>query len=59
MPSQRFKTGDEVQLKSGGPIMTVEKYSGEHMVVCIWFEGGKGDKKSDSFLEDTLKPFKR
>ena len=60
MPEQRFKTGDQVQLKSGGPIMTVEKYAGENTVTCIWFEGGgKGDKKSDKFIEDTLKPFKR
>lgn len=58
MSEQRFKTGDQVQLRSGGPIMTVEKYSGEKMVACIWFEGGRGDKKSDNFLEDTLKPFK-
>ena len=59
MSEQMFKVGDEVQLKSGGPIMTVAQYSGEKMVTCIWFEGGKGDKKSDSFVENTLKKFQR
>ena len=59
MAERMFKAGDQVQLQSGGPIMTVENYSGEKMVTCIWFEGGKGAKKSDSFVEDTLKKFKR
>jgi uncharacterized protein YodC (DUF2158 family) len=43
--SEQWKVGDEVQLKSGGPIMTVIKvgtYEGEPGVVCTWF--GKDNK---------------
>lgn len=37
-----FKPGDEVQLKSGGPSMTVEGYGtfqGKQKVRCKWFDG--------------------
>jgi len=44
----KFEKGDEVRLKSGGPVMTVEgigDYSFgagiEDGVVCIWFEGAE------------------
>ncbi|MEL7231703.1 MAG: DUF2158 domain-containing protein [Pseudomonadota bacterium] len=37
-----FEKGDIVQLKSGGPQMTVKAVN-EQMVFCIWFE-----KKSSS-----------
>lgn len=45
-----FKKGDLVQLKSGGPTMTVEKVgtfgggmgvSGYSGAACVWFEGAK------------------
>jgi uncharacterized protein YodC (DUF2158 family) len=43
-----FNKGDVVQLKSGGPIMTVAElgdftYGGgpEHGVKCIWFDRGR------------------
>jgi len=38
--NQEFKTGDTVQLKSGGPIMTVKEQSGRD-VYCQWFAGKK------------------
>ena len=41
-----FKTGDVVQLKSGGPKMTVTGYSstgGRAEVYCTWFAGAKSD----------------
>lgn len=33
-----FKVGDIVQLKSGGPPMTVKALDGDD-VICMWFEG--------------------
>jgi len=39
-----FKVGDTVQLKSGGPDMTVTRIGtsgGDPMVWCAWFEGTK------------------
>jgi uncharacterized protein YodC (DUF2158 family) len=38
-----FEAGDVVQLKSGGPLMTVEQVgkggmTGEDTVWCVWFE---------------------
>jgi len=38
-----FEPGDVVQLKSGGPLMTVEQIgqdsmTGEDTVWCVWFE---------------------
>jgi uncharacterized protein YodC (DUF2158 family) len=39
----QFQAGDVVQLKSGGPKMTVESTEaiggGKTFVDCIWFEG--------------------
>lgn len=54
MPGKRFKTGDIVQLKSGGPKMTVQGYEGIHAryVECQWFAGSK--LSEGSFEEDTL-----
>jgi uncharacterized protein YodC (DUF2158 family) len=36
--SDKFQAGDMVQLKSGGPIMTVQGYSAaeNNMVECFW-----------------------
>jgi uncharacterized protein YodC (DUF2158 family) len=49
--AEQFKVGDVVQLKSGGPLMTVGEVSDE--IWCVWFE--KSDKKGDTFHPDTLK----
>ena len=35
-----FQPGDVVQLKSGGPRMTVENVTGDE-VECVWFEKNK------------------
>jgi uncharacterized protein YodC (DUF2158 family) len=51
----QFKEGDTVQLKSGGPIMTVEKggtYGGQYKLACIWFEGSK--KMQGTFSPSSL-----
>jgi uncharacterized protein YodC (DUF2158 family) len=51
MPS--FKPGDVVQLKSGGPEMTVKEVSGEpEHVWCVWFL--KGEERKGSYPAATL-----
>lgn len=53
--SAAFKAGDVVQLKSGGPKMTVmyvgDRY-GDEAVFCVWFEGPR--KMEDMFPPETL-----
>jgi len=51
-----FAPGDLVQLKSGGPVMTVEiidkdSITGRDAVFCVWFEknGNKQEVKKDAF----------
>ena len=42
--ASEIRIGDEVQLKSGGPIMTVTKIwaeRGQTMVRCDWLDRGK------------------
>lgn len=56
-----FQPGDEVQLKSGGPVMTVERTGKDHrtqdvVVFCVWFhtEGKKQILSRDSFIPATI-----
>jgi uncharacterized protein YodC (DUF2158 family) len=39
-----FNVGDTVQLKSGGPIMTVEELGSDNYVCCLWFEKSKMER---------------
>ena len=36
--AMQFDVGDTVNLKSGGPLMTVEHFVEESYVGCVWFE---------------------
>lgn len=45
-----LKAGDVVQLKSGGPRMTVKEVNGSE-VVCVWFAG---EKRETAVFEDVL-----
>jgi len=36
-----FNVGDTVQLKSGGPIMTVHSIEDRDAVYCVWFDANK------------------
>jgi uncharacterized protein YodC (DUF2158 family) len=52
-----FQLGQTVQLKSGGPRMTVTELSsgpqGRTIVSCIWFDGQK--QMHGNFSEEALK----
>ena len=60
---QKFTKGDVVRLKSGGPIMTIEKYKWEtgwdyshesdHVVICTWFDLN-GKLESRPFEQDAV-----
>lgn len=54
--AQQFKTGDIVQLKSGGPKMTVREPSSsrEGVIYCQWFAGSK--LENGAFPMDSLEP---
>ncbi len=52
--NQEFKTGDTVQLKSGGPIMTVVRYEDKE-VYCQWFVGEYDKVNWANFVPGTLR----
>lgn len=59
-----FQPGDEVQLKSGGPVMTVERTGKDQrtqddVVFCVWFhtEGKKQILSRDNFIPATIKKY--
>lgn len=56
MAGTRFKAGDMVQLKSGGPKMVVEQYQayGEYYE-CTWFAGSKHNNQR--FKEEALQAY--
>lgn len=56
MATDTIQPGDRVQLKSGGPEMTVSKQINDNWY-CQWFE--KGELKSSSFPAHTLKNLDR
>ena len=52
MGNPKFKVGDVVQLKSGGPEMTIEGIGDEGWADCVWFSGLEA--KRESFPLDAL-----
>ena len=54
------KIGKMVQLKNGGPIMTVtalyKDMQGRSQAVCTWFDAQQSEKKG-TFLVDALMPY--
>lgn len=53
-----FQAGDVVQLKSGGPLMTVVETNDPGMVSCIWFNS-ENVVQEKAFSEDTLKIYQK
>jgi uncharacterized protein YodC (DUF2158 family) len=51
-----FKPGDVVQLKSGGPPMTIQAINGDS-ATCVWFE--KTKEHRSVFATVLLLPFRR
>jgi uncharacterized protein YodC (DUF2158 family) len=62
MPKPQFKPGDLVELKSGGPVMTIEKPNFDIYEVwegtysCSWFAGDK--HQHNRFAQAALRPAK-
>lgn len=53
-----FKMGDVVQLKSGGPVMTIEHVNEHGHCTCIWFSELNSPKTSKQIFEsEVLMPF--
>jgi len=57
-----FQEGDQVCLKSGGPVMTVEQeaeFAGATRVSCVWFEhnGKKQSVVREKFFPGTLETY--
>ncbi|MBY2993768.1 DUF2158 domain-containing protein [Rhizobium leguminosarum] len=53
-----FKAGDIVELKSGGPLMTVKELHSGGELACVWFNKVAAqhyDLKSDYFKSETVK----
>lgn len=54
MADEQFKPGDVVQLKSGGPLMTIAHYASDfEQFWCEWFDGKK--EKGHHFSPAVLK----
>jgi len=54
MFASKFKSGDCVKLKSGGPTMTVSNAK-DDTIECSWFVDGT--IQHSTFTPDSLKPF--
>lgn len=53
-----FKIGDVVQLKSGGPTMTVSETNDAGMAVCTWFDS-EHELKEHAFNQEILEAHKK
>lgn len=54
---REFKIGDVVQLKSGGPSMTIGFCDGQNLFICEWITSD-GQSRQHTFAKEMLKLFK-
>jgi len=52
--NQELKSGDTVQLKSGGPLMTIASYDGKRNFYCLWFTKDEDKVRDGFFPPDSL-----
>ena len=52
-----LKVGVTVQLKSGGPIMTISKYDGRVYFTCLWFTQDQDKVRDGLFPADSLRRY--
>lgn len=48
------KIGDTVQLKSGGPLMTVVRIESDGAVACMWYAPDAEEFRSQAFVVGAL-----
>ncbi|MCJ8211705.1 DUF2158 domain-containing protein [Mucilaginibacter sp. RS28] len=54
---KQFNIGDQVRLKSGGPVMTVDSIDDNtSRLVCVWFDSKKVFQHA-KFIADTLEKY--
>ena len=53
MAKKRFNVGDNVQLKSGGPHMTIVGYTENGQPECCWFDNDEKERRT-TFPEAAL-----
>ena len=52
--NQKFKNGDTVRLKSGGPLMTISNYNDKGHLYCLWFSKDEDKVRDGYFPLDSL-----
>lgn len=49
-----IKIGQTVQLKSGGPVMTIVTIENVNRITCMWYAAAHGEFRTHVFAEDWL-----
>ena len=49
-----FKIGEIVQLKSGGPVMTIVKVDDVNAITCMWYASQQGEFRTHVFAQAWL-----
>ena len=49
-----YLVGETVQLKSGGPVMTIVKVDDVHRITCMWYATAQGEFHTHVFPQVLL-----